>query len=64
MSDIFDKLEKNISENKNKAKEKKDQTDKLWIKYASEQEKIRKEGPASMVSTAPNSTTRIPSSWC
>lgn len=43
MSDIFDKLEKNISENKNKAKEKKDQTDKLWIKYASEQKKIRKE---------------------
>ena len=31
MNDIFDKLEKNILENKNKAKEKKYQTDKLYV---------------------------------
>ena len=43
MNDIFDKLEKNISENKKKEKDKEERTHNLWNKYSSEQEKIQKE---------------------
>ncbi|WP_440697516.1 hypothetical protein [Candidatus Pelagibacter sp. HIMB1709] len=43
MNDIFDKLEKNISENKNKSNSKKEKTAKLWSKYYAEEKKIQKE---------------------
>ena len=43
MDDIFDKLEKNISENKDKANKKKEKTSKLWRQYHVDRNKITKE---------------------
>ena len=43
MSKIFDKLEENISKNKDEEKRKEEKRNKLWNKYYAEEEKIQKE---------------------
>jgi hypothetical protein len=43
MSKIFDKLEENISKNKDEEKRKEDKRNKLWNKYYAEEKKIQKE---------------------